>query len=107
MASTNLIIELKRQQRKIEEALNDLLEQKRRIDERYASLMNEENKIYDEIRKCRDMYQYDRLQMRLNVISNQRRTVEQERNEIEKKIRGYEEELERIKRRIEYLTPKG
>jgi len=43
----------------------------------------------------------------LNVISNQRRTVEQEKNEIEKKIRGYEEELERIRRRIEYLTPKG
>jgi len=33
--------------------------------------------------------------MRLNVISNQRRTVEQEKNEIEKKIGGYEEELKR------------
>ena len=53
VASTNLIIELRRQQRKIEEALNDLMEQqKKRIDERYTSLVNEENKIYDEIHKC-------------------------------------------------------
>jgi len=53
MASTNLITELRRQQRKIEEALNDLMEQqKKRIDERYTSLVNEENKIYDEIHKC-------------------------------------------------------
>jgi len=53
------------------------------------------------------MYQYSKLQMRLNVLSNQRRSIEQKKQEIEMKIRGYGEELEKVKRRIEYLTPRG
>ena len=106
MSSMYIIAELKQQQEKITKALNELKEQKKKIDEKYSSIVEEENKIYNEIRQCRDMYKYDKLQMRLNVVSNQRRTIEQKKQEIEKKIRGYEEELEKIKQRIEYLKPK-
>jgi len=93
-----VIAELRQQQKRIEKSLDELREQKKKIDEKYSSIMEEENKIYDEIRRCRDMYKYDRLQMRLNVVSNQRKAVEQKRQEVEKKIRGYEAELEKIKR---------
>jgi len=101
-----MIAKLRQEQKKIEEMISELEKQKREIDEKYSSIMKEEDKIYDEIRRCRDMYQYDKLQMRLNVISNQRKTIEQKKQEIEKKLMGYREELEKVKRRIEYLTPK-
>lgn len=107
MSSSYIISELRQQKEKIEKKIEELREQKKRIDERYASIKEEENKIYDEIRQCRDMYKYDRLQMRLNVIANQRRAIEQQKQEIEKKLLGHEEELERIKRRIEYMKPRG
>jgi len=106
MSSIAVIAELRQQQKKIEKAIEELKEEKKKIDEKYSSIVEEENKIYDEMRQCRDMYKYDRLQMRLHVISNQRKAVEQKKQEIEKKIRGHEEELEKIKRRIEYLKPK-
>lgn len=86
VAFTILIIEFRRQRRKIEESLNGLMEQKKRIDERYASLVNEENKVYDEIHKCWDIFQNDRLQMRLNFISNQRRTIEQEKMRSQRRL---------------------
>jgi len=106
MSSTSIVAKLKQEQKRIEELISELKEQKKKIDEKYSSIKEEENKIYDEMHQCRDMYQYSKLQMRLNVISNQRRTIEQRKQEIEKKLRGYGEELEKIKRRIEYLTPK-
>jgi len=102
-----IIAELRQEQKRIEKAIDELKEQKKKIDEKYSSIVEEENKIYDEMRRCRDTYKYDKLQMRLNVVSNQRRAIEQKKQEIEKKIRGHEEELKRVKRRIEYLKPKG
>jgi len=105
MSSTYIISELRQQQEKIMKAIEDLEEQKKKIDERYASVKNEENKIYDEMRQCRDMYKFERLQMRLNVVSNQRRAIEEKKQEIEKRLKGHKEELEKIKRRIEYMKP--
>ena len=45
--------------------------------------------------------------MRLNVVATQRKAAEQKLSEIEKKIRGYENELEKIKEKINYLKPSG
>jgi len=106
MSSLAIVAKLRQEQKRIEEMISELEKQKKEIDEKYSSIIKEENKIYDEIRRCRDMYQYDKLQMRLNVITNQRKTIEQKKQEIEKKIMGYGEELEKVKRRIEYLTPR-
>ncbi|MCD6592709.1 hypothetical protein J7L00_01285 [Candidatus Bathyarchaeota archaeon] len=107
MSSTYLIAELKQQQEKLEKTLENLKEQKTKIDEEYLSFKKEEDKIYEEIRRCRDMYQFDKLQMRLNVVATQRKATEQKLSEIEKKIRGYENELKKIKEKINYLKPNG
>jgi len=58
------------------------------------------------MRKSRDPYQYSRIDLRLNTVSRSRKETESEKEEIDRKIRGYEEELSQIKRRIGYLTPK-
>ena len=105
MSSTYLITELERQREELEKALENLKEQKTKIDREYFSLKKEEDKIYEKIRQCRDNYQFDSLQMRLNVVATQRKSIERKRSEIEKKIRGYENEIEKIKQRINYLKP--
>lgn len=81
--------------------------QKKEVNEKYASLLEEENKIHQELRKCRDPYQYSQLEMRLFPIARRRSEVEAEKQALERRIRGYQEELEKIKSRIEYMKPKG
>jgi len=105
--STSLALEkLKEERKRIEEELQRLKDQKKQTDERLSSILEEEKRLLEELRKCRDPYQYNRLDIRLNMISRSRKEVESEKEEIERKIRGYEEELNRIQKRIEYLTPR-
>ena len=53
------------------------------------------------------MYLYSRLEMRLNSTSKKRKTVDEKKQAILRKIRGHEEELEKTKKRIKYMKPKG
>ena len=105
--STSVTLEkLREEQKKIEKELQGLRDRKKKIDDDLSSILSEENRLLEELRKCRDPYQYNRLDLRLNSITRSRKELESEREEIERKIRGYKEELNKIRRRIEYLTPR-
>jgi predicted nucleic acid-binding Zn-ribbon protein len=107
MSTTPAIEKLKQDQKKIEESLKGLENQKREVEEKYTSVSDEENKILGEMRQCRDAYQYSQLEIRLHPVSRRRREIETRKQAVERKIRGYQEELAKIKARIEYLRPKG
>ncbi len=106
MSSLHPLERLKEEYTKIEEELQRLRDQKKIVDEKYSSIMGEQKKLVEDMRKCRDPYEYNKIDARLNLISRSRREVESEKQEIERKIRGYEEELNRIGKRIEYLKPR-
>ena len=97
---------LKEEYRKTREELERLQDQKRNTDEKYSSVLEEEKKLIEEMRRCRDPYQYSRMDIRLSTMSHLRRELESEKEEVERKIRGYEEELSRIGKRIGYLRPR-
>ena len=107
MSTTLALMKLKEDQRKIKESLKDLETQKKEIDDKYFTVLNEENKLHKELRECRDTYQYSQLEIRINSITKRRREVESQKQELERKVRGYQEELEKINARIEYMKPKG
>jgi len=107
MATTATIEKLKRDRKKIEDLLRELENQMREVEERYAAMLGEENKIHEELRQCREASEYSRLEMRLHPVARRRREVEAEKQAIERRIRGYRGELEKVKARIEYMRPKG
>ena len=106
MATSIALGKLREECKRIEEKLKELRDQKKKVDEKLSSILQKEKRFLEELRKCRDPYQYNRIDLRLNMISRSRKETESEKEGIERKIRGYEEELTRIQRRIEYLTPK-
>ncbi|MBS7653727.1 MAG: hypothetical protein QXR06_00485 [Candidatus Bathyarchaeia archaeon] len=91
----------------IDKTLAHLEAQRGEIEEKYSAILDEENKIIEEMRKCRDPYKYSQLEIKFNAISRRRREMESRKNEIERKIRGCAEEKSRIQMRIEYLKPKS
>jgi len=105
MSSQHPFDRLKDEHRKIEEELERLREEKKRIDQTFSSIMEEERRLIEDLRRCRDAYEYSRMEMRLNMVSRSRREAETEKNAIERKIRGYEVDLGRIGKRIAYLKP--
>ena len=106
MSSSLPLERLNEQYRKVEEELQRLRDQKKSVDEKFSSILEEEKNLVEEMRKCRDPYQYSKMDARLNIISRSRREVESEKEKVERKIRGYEEELVRIGKRIGYLKPR-
>jgi len=106
MSSLPPLERLKQEYRKIEEELQRLRDKKKQTDEKYSSILEEEKKLAEEMRRCRDPYQYNRMEVRLSAISRSRRELESEKEDVERKIRGYEEELDRIGKKIGYLRPK-
>ncbi len=107
MSSPLPLERLKEERKRIEEELLGLRGQKKKIDEKFSSVLEEEKKLIEEMHKCRDIYEYNKMDVRLNRISRSRREVQSEKEETERKIRGYEEELDRVRRRIEYLKPRS
>jgi len=107
MSTTLTIAILREEQKKIEDLLVELEAKKNTVDAKYASVMGEENKVYDELRKCRDVQLYNKLQIQLNAASRRRKEVEAKKQETDRKIRGYKDELEKVKAKIEYMKPKG
>jgi len=97
---------MREEYRRIEEELKQLRNQKEKADQRFSSLLKEEEQLVEDMRKSRDRYQYSRIDLRLSTVARSRKEAQSDKEEIERKIRGYEEELSQIKRRIEYLTPK-
>jgi len=106
MSSLPPLERLKEEYRKTLEELQRLQDQKKKTDEKYSSVLEEEKKLIEEMRRCRDPYQYSRMDIRLSTMSHLRRELESEKEEVERKIRGYEEELSRIGKRIGYLRPR-
>ncbi len=79
MSTTLTIAILRKEQKKIEDLLVELEAKKKTVDAKYASVMEEENKVYDELRKCRDVQLYNKLQIQLNaVFKTQERSGSQE-----------------------------
>ncbi len=107
MSTSLTVAKLREEQKTVENLLIDLETQKKTIDTKYTSVLEEENKIYEELRKCRDAQQYDKLQIQINTVSRRRKELEARKQETERKIRGFQEQLEKIKTRIEYMKPKG
>ncbi len=107
MSTTMTVAILREEQKKIEALLADLEAQKKAVDAKFATVMDEENKLYDELRKCRDVQLYNKLQIQLNASSRRRKEVEAKKQETDRKIRGYQDELEKVKAKIEYMKPKG
>jgi predicted nucleic acid-binding Zn-ribbon protein len=107
MSTTETVAKLKEEQNKIEKLLEELEQQKKTIDKQYAAAMEDENKVYEELRKCRDTVQYNRLQIHMNAVSRRRKQFEAKKQEVERRLRGYQDELERVKARIDYMKPKG
>ncbi|MFB0504238.1 MAG: hypothetical protein ACETWE_10425 [Candidatus Bathyarchaeia archaeon] len=106
MSTSVPLQKLREEYRRIEEELKQLRDKREKVDQRFSSLLREEKQLVEDMRRSRDRYQYSRIDLRLNTVSRSRKEAESEKEEIERKIRGYEEELSQIKRRIEYLTPK-
>jgi len=107
MYSTPPLERLREEHKKIEEELQRLTDQKRKVDDFFSSIIEEERKLIEEIRKCRDPYEYSKMDIRLNRISRSRKEVQTEKEETERKIRGLEEELIRIRKRVQYLNPRS
>jgi chromosome segregation ATPase len=107
MSTSSMIAELREEEKRIVELLAALEAQRKIVDGEYTSVMDEENKVYSELLKCRDAQQYNKLQVQLNTISRRRKEVEAKKQEIERKIRGHQDELEKVKAKIVYLKPKG
>jgi predicted nucleic acid-binding Zn-ribbon protein len=107
MSTTSTIAKLREEQKKIEKLLEELEQQKKTVDKQYASAMEDENKVYEELRKCRDTVQYNKLQIRVNAVTRRRKQVEAKKQEVDRRLRGYRDELEKVKARIEYMKPKG
>ena len=106
MSTSVPLQKLREEYRRIEEELKQLRDKREKVDQRFSSLLKEEKQLVEDMRRSRDRYQYSRIDLRLNTVSRSRKETESEKEEVERKIRGYEEELSQIKRRIEYLTPK-
>lgn len=106
MSTSVPLQKLREECRRIEEELRQLRNQKEKADQRFSSLLKEEKQLIEDMRRSRDRYQYSRIDLRLSTVARSRKEAQSEKEEIERKIRGYEEELSKIKRRIEYLTPK-
>jgi len=106
MSTSVPLQKLREEYRRIEEELKQLRDKREKVDQRFSSLLREEKQLVEDMRRSRDRYQYSRIDLRLNTVSRSRKEAESEKEEVERKIRGYEEELSQIKRRIEYLTPK-
>ncbi|MCW4027387.1 MAG: hypothetical protein NWE76_07900 [Candidatus Bathyarchaeota archaeon] len=106
MSTTPTVEKLRKEQKKIEDALEELEDHKKKVDEKYASVLAEENKLHEDFRKCRDTYEYSQLEIRLNRVSRRRREIETEKQATDRKIIGYNEELKKVKARIEYMKPK-
>ncbi|MDH5440774.1 MAG: hypothetical protein OEZ48_10125 [Candidatus Bathyarchaeota archaeon] len=106
MSTSVPLQKLREEYRRIEEELKQLRNKREKVDQRFSSLLKEEKQLVEDMRRSRDRYQYSRIDLRLNTVSRSRKETESEKEEVERKIRGYEEELSQIKRRIEYLTPK-
>ena len=106
MSTSVPLQKLREEYRRIEEELKQLRDKREKVDQRFSSLLKEEKQLVEDMRRSRDRYQYSRIDLRLNTVSRSRKEAESEKEEVERKIRGYEEELSQIKRRIEYLTPK-
>jgi len=106
MSTTPTVEKLRQDQKKIEDSLKELESRKKKVDEKYASVLEEENKLHEEFRKCRNTYEYSQLEIKINRIARRRREIESEKKVIDRKFRGYREELEKVKARIEYMKPK-
>jgi len=106
MSQATALDRLKEEARKIEESLSQLETQKKEVDVKYSSFLQEENRILEELRRCRDTYKYNQLEINFNIVSRRRREIEPQKTEIERKIRGYKEELAKLQARIEYLKPR-
>jgi len=98
---------LREEQKKIEALLVELEAQKKVVDAKYVAVVEEDNKVYDELRKCRDVQLYNKLQIQVNASTRRRKEVEVKKQETDRKIRGYQDELKKVKAKIEYMKPKG
>ena len=98
--------ELKKESREVEEELRRLEEQKEQVDREYSKVEAQEDEIYSQLYKCRDPYEYGRIETRLNSVRGTKSGIEQKRQELEQKLRGYRTELEKLKEKIDYLTPR-
>jgi len=97
---------LKAEKKKIEEELMRLKPEKTGIQEKLSSILNEEERLIKELRECRDAYKYNKIDVRLNMISRSRREINSENEGLERRVRGLTEDLEKITRKIQYLKPK-
>jgi hypothetical protein len=107
MSAISALSKLKEKQKKIKEILEELKKQETEVENELSSQLQKEKKIHEELRKCRDMYLYSRLEMRLSSTSRKRKIVDEKKQAILRKIRGHEEEFEKTRKRIKYMKPKG
>jgi len=109
MSQALTLMELKERRKKIEEELQKLKAQLKEIEEKHSSILKEEKRLYEELKKYRsigDLYGYNRVEMRLNVVARSKSEVESLKAETERRIKGCLEDLKRIDDRIKFLKPK-
>ncbi len=109
MSQALTLAELKEKRKWVEKELEELQVKMKEILQKYNEILQEEKRLYEELRKCQrkgDFYAYSRIEMRLNVVSRNRREIENLKAETERRIKGYKEDLERIDKRIEFLKPR-
>jgi len=106
MPQATALEKLKEEQKKVKEALSQLESQKAEIQEKFLSVLKDEENLAKQLRECRDPYKYGQIEMRLNTISRSRREIESQKEELERKNRGFKDDLAKIEGRIEYLKPK-
>lgn len=72
----------------------------------FEKILRKEDKLYESMRATRDALELSRIEILLQKISEKKRKVKGEIEELERKLRGARRELEEINRRIEIIKPK-
>ena len=72
----------------------------------FEKILRKEDKLYESMRATRDVLELSRIEILLQKISEKKRKVKGEIEELERKLRGARRELEEINRRIEIIKPK-
>jgi len=90
----------------IEKLLRQLEEERKTIEEKLAKIKAKEDEFYRQATQSRDPIEASKAELMLHKIAELRKKYESRLEEVKRKIRGAERELEEVKMRIEIVKPK-
>ena len=104
-----MVFDLEKLQNKKNETEKLIKELEEKLSDRkevFEKILRKEDKLYESMRATRDVLELSRIEILLQKISEKKRKVKGEIEELERKLRGARRELEEMNRRIEITKPK-